>query len=286
MDSFFSIKDLHKEPLVEMLYKNPLLFIIPFSAVLIFILTIKPIITKKVKKYSTFFIELCNINNKYHFHNDIPAAYQITHYYKSKQALEHADPDEICGYLIYNNSNVNSLFEKLSENRKMYIEYNQECKTIIQTSDSTIKKSHISKKKFRKIEKDLQKQYLLKPIQDISININLEYISPKGKSHYRRAFEANYDNLLYIYSKITQQRIINIQAQIERAKMSASLRYDVLKRDGFKCTICGASTADGIKLHVDHIILYQKVVKHKSIIFVHYVTDAIWEKAISMMKIA
>lgn len=40
--------------------------------------------------------------------------------------------------------------------------------------------------------------------------------------------------------------------------MNASLRYDILKRDGFKCTICGATQADGVKLHVDHIIPISK----------------------------
>ena len=36
------------------------------------------------------------------------------------------------------------------------------------------------------------------------------------------------------------------------------LRYDILRRDGFKCKICGRSAADGIKLHVDHIIPFSK----------------------------
>ena len=35
--------------------------------------------------------------------------------------------------------------------------------------------------------------------------------------------------------------------------MSASLRYDVMKRDHFRCTICGRSADDGVTLHVDHI---------------------------------
>ena len=30
-------------------------------------------------------------------------------------------------------------------------------------------------------------------------------------------------------------------------------RYLVMRRDGFKCRICGRSSADGVKLHVDHI---------------------------------
>ena len=32
-----------------------------------------------------------------------------------------------------------------------------------------------------------------------------------------------------------------------------TLRYEVLKRDGGKCVLCGRGAADGVKLHVDHI---------------------------------
>lgn len=39
---------------------------------------------------------------------------------------------------------------------------------------------------------------------------------------------------------------------------SKSLRYDVLTRDNYKCVICGRSTSDNIKLHVDHIIPYSR----------------------------
>ena len=42
--------------------------------------------------------------------------------------------------------------------------------------------------------------------------------------------------------------------QAQRALITDSVRYDVLCRDGFKCRICGATAADGVKLEVDHII--------------------------------
>ena len=44
----------------------------------------------------------------------------------------------------------------------------------------------------------------------------------------------------------------------ERSKMTNSLRYDILKRDNFRCQICGSSAQDGVKLHVDHIIPVSK----------------------------
>lgn len=43
-------------------------------------------------------------------------------------------------------------------------------------------------------------------------------------------------------------------------KISDKLRYQVLKRDNFKCCACGASPAKdpSIELHVDHIIPFSK----------------------------
>lgn len=43
-------------------------------------------------------------------------------------------------------------------------------------------------------------------------------------------------------------------------KISDKLRYQVLKRDNFKCCACGASPAkdSSIELHIDHIIPWSK----------------------------
>lgn len=40
----------------------------------------------------------------------------------------------------------------------------------------------------------------------------------------------------------------------EHAKVTRAMRYDVLRRDGFKCIRCGRGREDGVKLHVDHIV--------------------------------
>lgn len=43
-------------------------------------------------------------------------------------------------------------------------------------------------------------------------------------------------------------------------RISLSLRYEVLKRDGFRCINCGRSPATevGVELHVDHIHPWSK----------------------------
>ncbi len=37
-----------------------------------------------------------------------------------------------------------------------------------------------------------------------------------------------------------------------REPISARRRFEILKRDGFRCQLCGASSGDGVQLHVDH----------------------------------
>ncbi len=39
-----------------------------------------------------------------------------------------------------------------------------------------------------------------------------------------------------------------------RGQLSAALRFQVLERDGFACRYCGRAPADGVQLHVDHVL--------------------------------
>ena len=42
--------------------------------------------------------------------------------------------------------------------------------------------------------------------------------------------------------------------QRERELMTAGLRTKVMRRDSFRCCMCGAAAAEGVTLHVDHIL--------------------------------
>ena len=44
----------------------------------------------------------------------------------------------------------------------------------------------------------------------------------------------------------------------KRRPIKASLRFKILERDSYRCQTCGATAADGAKLHVDHILPVSK----------------------------
>ena len=66
----------------------------------------------------------------------------------------------------------------------------------------------------------------------------------------------------YSHSKVTKQRKMSVATQNKRSTrvISDKLRYQVLKRDDFKCCACGASPAKdpAVDLHIDHIIPWSK----------------------------
>ncbi len=60
---------------------------------------------------------------------------------------------------------------------------------------------------------------------------------------------AAYPNIQYIWIR----GLIHVPQVLQRESVGLSLRYRIMKRDGFKCVLCG-NTAEDSKLEVDHIV--------------------------------
>jgi hypothetical protein len=50
------------------------------------------------------------------------------------------------------------------------------------------------------------------------------------------------------------------RTEADRRSISLGLRYDVLRRDRFRCSLCGASPASrlGCELHIDHVVPFSR----------------------------
>lgn len=68
------------------------------------------------------------------------------------------------------------------------------------------------------------------------------------KKNFESAGAKDYMNVL-LGRNIAKKKADNV-----RKPFSTRERFEVLKRDNFSCHYCGRTTADGIKLHVDHVI--------------------------------
>jgi len=112
------------------------------------------------------------------------------------------------------------------------------------------RKTLLSEKRYRKHEHKICENQLLKPVTDIQIACKISYTSPKGQNHYAAEWAINVDE---VFARIDAKKERERSIEHQRSLMTASKRYDILKRDGFQCKLCGRTADEGAKLEVDHI---------------------------------
>jgi len=124
---------------------------------------------------------------------------------------------------------------------------------------ATSSHARIEAARFAKIERRLfEKAILRRPVPTARVSASVTYTSPKGQNSYSRqttwGFEALRDGLRAAQDDRSRQSTAAALRARERSLMTLTLRSDILRRDGYRCRMCGAAGADGVELHVDHIL--------------------------------
>lgn len=155
------------------------------------------------------------------------------------------------------------LVDEISTNIKMNDDYSSEYDGLeSKVTRNFTAQCGVPYKFYINTENNWKKNHKLSPTTDIKITIYCSYKSPGGRSNLKNEKHYNFKNLKSTYNSFIKEREEKEKTQnrirLERSKLTESLRYDILRRDGFRCQICGASAKDGVKLHVDHIIPVSK----------------------------
>lgn len=104
--------------------------------------------------------------------------------------------------------------------------------------------------------------YLVDDIKDFGSKDCLTSLYSSGGRMLARAHQIPGNAPWSVYSsgddngiiKYTPQQILRAYNP-ERDKMNDQLRYEIMKRDKFRCVLCGRNAIDdGVKLHIDHFI--------------------------------
>ena len=109
------------------------------------------------------------------------------------------------------------------------------------------------------IEKRLfDRRQLERPAPSARVVAEVKYTSPQGRNSYSRRLEWNFDELCdgLRSAQDIQARRSTAEAlrARERSLMTSRLRVSILRRDDYRCKMCGASRDEGVNLHVDHIV--------------------------------
>ena len=199
-----------------------------------------------------------SLNQRYHFFT-IPASLPLQKDCNSKRDFEQSDLKEYLAEQISENREYYyDLITKSNKNRKDYACYIASFDAIMKNDSSVDKQNYDKYSFFKDSEKQLCDSLMLRPVSDLCIRITKSYVSPKGRNTYSSTEEYRFKDIIECYNVSGQAALYQQSAKYQRALMSVSLRYDIMKRDGFKCVICGATAQDGAKLHVDHILPVSK----------------------------
>lgn len=240
-----------------------IMFILP----IIIYFTSKPILKKIekeneeiIKNISKNYKQLKEINDKYKFYTFNIKDRQIKQREYSLKNYDRALAKDIVMYQIENNiDNIRFDIVNAYRNKKLYEEYLKECDNInYVNTEEDIKNTGFNIKKFNKVEKKLLEKEKYKDVYNITVKVIVWYSSPKGQNNYSKNRTLQYEELSQLYMEWKKTNGYKISARFERAVINNDIRYEVLKRDNFRCKICGMSAEDGIKLHVDHIIPVSK----------------------------
>ncbi len=108
-------------------------------------------------------------------------------------------------------------------------------------------------RRYQKLEDKLCCKKILNPVTEVIFCANVYYTSPKGRNSYhgRRVYFPNQIEQLLV--AIKKEQNFKASKEYQRSLMTASMRYDILQRDSFRCVLCGRTANDGVQLHVDHI---------------------------------
>ena len=155
------------------------------------------------------------------------------------------------------------LRSNIESNRELLNEYKSDIEKIKTNIPADVCASKKMKyKKCLKVESKIFNEKIQDPDTDVTITVKLRYVSRKGKVDLSKSNTFGYIELIRILDSVSTSRVdrktYERLALAERAMLSDSMRYDVLRRDGFRCVLCGMSSKDGAMLHVDHIIPVSK----------------------------
>lgn len=224
------------------------------SFLLFILIVLSRRIANLVRKTSKKYAYAEDIFNKLEL-KDVNKSYTFTKQLGSKSQLDNLNPDrQIINVLTQDPSIIDVVLAGLN-NKKCLLTFNEQMSLAPASPDEMeTSKLKIKHTKYVSIESSLISS-LERRIKDAipSYTFVFTYTSPMGKNSYQREETLDIDMLSSLINTISKECEHRNSAQHQRSLMSAGLRYDVMKRDGFRCTICGRSAADGVKLHVDHI---------------------------------
>lgn len=181
----------------------------------------------------------------------LDAIYTINRYMNSTTQLDRLNIFNQMVNIIQGDLSLQDMIVRCQKNETLFSSYLKN----MQNAPDFLKREDGVSKMYIRIEHKLSDEISndIRP-RIPTFHIHFEYTSPKGRNTWYKNYDFSTEEMVEYLIQCERIEKNKQSAQYQRSIMSASMRYDVMKRDGFRCVLCGRGASDGVKLHVDHIV--------------------------------
>ena len=244
-----------------------LLFLGAFSLVVVAIvaaiLLIRTVINEKystfVEAYSVALKQLGELNSKQNFFHVKDCI--VSYSYDNEKLYDNVSCKDFLTYqLQFTQKEVMNEIYADRKNAQMYAEYDRLVKQITSFGEYSAPIGKLKKEKLDRLEKKLFYKQIIPPIKGFVINVTLCRTDLNGEifEHKRVVFyPPEIEQIIGQLNKqingfYTDRTIWDTLCRVERSFVSNKMRFDIYKRDGYRCRHCGIRD-DGANLEIDHI---------------------------------
>lgn len=215
-----------------------------------------------VIKTSQLIANVRAVQEQYPVDESVKNRYAHTFYVNSRQAVDNFDfHKNILGRVEELYDSYSKIYTAIMQNRMAYDAVIDEIENSFEYTPSpyTLDEIGVSESEYAALEADVIKFIKSKkPVTNSEFYFRVHYVSPKGKAQADDCESIMADELGDYLEEVDSVRKHRASAAYQRQLMNPKMRKMILDRDNHRCVICGRSAADGVKLHVDHIIPVSK----------------------------
>ena len=235
-----------------------------FIVALFIVLLSRHVLKRKeaiVLESSAYYHKVESLNDRYSFKKDIfdDGCFGYNYVFDTKQKYDRYSVKDIMDILLQEKLQVfEQAIKDVDINKNEYKKYCAEFEKLhSEITEEECKAYKIRYDWYLKTEQTLVEEITKKPILELRVYCRKEYTSPAGRNHYELE-KIYHDREIREMVKATRECEIyraseEYRRRLERSRITAKVRYQVMRRDQFRCQICGARAEDGARLHVDHI---------------------------------
>lgn len=140
------------------------------------------------------------------------------------------------------------------KNRELYKQYLSKVKGLpAYITPTEAKQNHAPVRMCIKMEQTLIQETQLHPLTRARLIYKKFYISPKGRNRYKSTKLYGEESICRMIEVAKRKEQEQSSKEYQRKLLTPKLRYEIMKRDHFRCVLCGKESKDGVELEVDHI---------------------------------